>query len=119
MINCGLASILSGLTYALFPRYEIFTAGISNAITMIYKNIERRQFVDKKIELPKVMKIINNLPIYYLLMIASVSILTQLRVFHPYHVNKVVDNFIAIGSNGKHEVIIERIIGVMMGYGID
>lgn len=118
MINCGLSAVLSGLTYILFPRYEIFTAAISNAITMIYKNIERRKFIDRKIELPKVMKIINNSPIYYLIMIASLSMLTQLRVFHPYHVNKVVNNFISIGSNGKHEAIIERIIGVLMGYGV-
>lgn len=81
---------------------------------MIYKSMKK-----KKKRHVTIVTAIDNLPIYYLMMIASLSILTQLRVFHPYHVNRVVNNFISIGTNGEAKAILERIIGVVMGYEVN
>lgn len=82
---------------------------------MIFKNLIER-FKEKKNQM--IIKGIEKLPIYHLLMIFSTSFLVQLRIVHPYYVNKIVSSFITVGSNGKASLIIERMIGILMGYGV-
>lgn len=114
-INCGIASFFSGFSYFLFPRYEIFTLAITNAITMIYKNSVGK-FKEEKNQLSSIIKRIEKFPIYHLLLIFATPILVQLRITHPYFINKVVSSFVTVGSNGKDSFIFERMIGVMMGF---
>ncbi|XP_070509808.1 uncharacterized protein [Chironomus tepperi] len=117
LTNCGISSFLGGLTYAFFPRYEIFTLAISNAIATFYQALVNCYEKEKK-EMPIILKGINKLPIYYLLIILSVPTLMHNRLFFPYNVNKTVSNFLRVGSNGKDRDVIYRGISTFFGYKI-
>lgn len=84
---------------------------------MIYKNYVAK-YKEKKKELPRLMKVIEKLSIYHVLMIFATPLLVQLRIFHPYYVNKIVSGFVSVGSNGKANFMIERMVGGVMGFGV-
>ncbi|KAL7024467.1 hypothetical protein ACKWTF_013052 [Chironomus riparius] len=115
--NCGISSFIGGLTYVFFPRYEIFTLAISNAITTFFRALIN-SYEKKKKEVPKIIEAIDKLPIYYLMLIAVVPVLMHNRLFYPYDVNQTVSNFLRLGSNGKDRDIIYRGISVFLGYKI-
>jgi hypothetical protein len=116
-VNCAIASFLAGFSYAFYPRYEIFTLAITNAAVMLYKTYESTLKEQKK-EIPKVIQIINKLPLYHIIFMLPPSMLTQLRVVHPYYVNRAVKNFLSLGSNGLDEPIFLRAVSLFMGYKI-
>lgn len=111
--NCAISSFLAGLTFAFSPRYEIFTLGVTNAIALMFKMLFGSC---KNEESSKVLKIINKIPVYYLLFLATFPTLVHLRFFQPYNVNRTVDKFIRLGTNGKDQMIMYRGISTFLGF---
>jgi hypothetical protein len=70
-------------------------------------------------KLPKVLEIINKLPIHFILLVFATGMLAQLRLVHPYYVNRAVKKFLSVGSNGVADKIFYRAISLFMGYKID
>lgn len=113
-INCLIAGMLSSFGYVFYPRYIIFTMGISTAAEMLYKYINN-YYVINNLELPKLMSIINRLPISELIYIFSIGMTFQLRVIYPHLTNKFIHKMMTIGTGGKSDLVAENFAGIIMG----
>lgn len=87
---------------------------MTNAIESSY-NCFRTKFTETNQKLPTVMKIIDKIPITFLMFAACTGLNTQLRIFHPGSVNKLIHKITSVISNGKVDKVSMRVFEAMTG----
>lgn len=112
--NSLLAGLFAGIGYWFYPKYIVFTWGLTSAIEMIYKGIQK-DIAENQQDSPKIMKIINKIPILHLAIIFASGIMIQLRVLYPHLVNKFVHRLASIASAGRDQIVCESYASLMMG----
>ncbi|CAG9807768.1 unnamed protein product [Chironomus riparius] len=113
-INVFIAGLASSLGYIFYPRYIIFTMGISTLIEVIYKYLDN-YYISNNIQLPKIMTIINRLPMCELVYMFGIGMTFQLRVVYPHLTNKFIHKMMSIGSSGRSDEVARNYAGIMMG----
>jgi hypothetical protein len=113
--NCLISSLTAGASYLFYPRYIVITTTISNAIESLYK-IVSKSFEDKGKEPPKIMKIIDRVPVLLIMLTFATSMLVQLRVFYPSLMNRIVAKTLTIGTNGRADALMKNLMDLLMGF---
>lgn len=114
-MNCILSSLVSGLGYAFYPRYIVFTMAITNAIESVYKIYEKK-FRENRKSLPIIFKMINKIPVAYLMFIACTGLGIQLRIMYPTLVNKFLYKITTYATNGRGDEVGSNFIKFLMGF---
>jgi hypothetical protein len=113
--NCIIAALISGVSYLFYPQYIVSSMAITNSIESIYRLIAK-SFSEKKRELPSVMKFIDKVPLTYLMFVYCLGMCMQLRVVHPYLVNKYTYRVFTSATNGRGDAVATRLVHAMMGF---
>ncbi|XP_070505634.1 transmembrane protein 135 homolog [Chironomus tepperi] len=113
-VNVLIAGLVSSLGYIFYPRYIIFTMGITTLIEVLYKYLNN-YYISNNIKLPKIMSIINRLPICELVYMFGIGMTFQLRVVYPHLTNKFIHKMMSVGSSGRSDVVARNYAGIIMG----
>lgn len=114
-LNCWISAFISGFGYLFFPKYMIFTMGITSCIETFFCNIKNSSELENQSNLSKFVKLIDKIPISYFLFIIGTSLSVQLRIIYPSLVNKYVHRVSDIVTNGKASEKIEHFLKYIMG----
>lgn len=114
-LNCIASSLLSGVGYAFFPRYIVFTLAITTAVESIYKCYVKKTSETRK-KLPKLVQFIEKVPVIPLAFIFSLGMNMQLRILYPSLINKFMFKISSSATNGYADRVASRLVGRLMGF---
>lgn len=83
---------------------------VTNAVESIYG------YIEKKCRDNFVIKILNKIPIVYLMFVSCGSLDVQLRILYPSLVNKYTHKILSTITNGKGDRVARNLILLFMGF---
>uniref|UniRef100_A0A2M4BXR6 Uncharacterized protein n=1 Tax=Anopheles marajoara TaxID=58244 RepID=A0A2M4BXR6_9DIPT len=108
----AVAGTVAGLAYGCFPKYLLFTFPLTELVELAWLVYMRSERLPK----PRVIRWFDRcVPVAELLYTASLGLLCQLRVVHPYHVNRYWYKLMANGTWGRSDVLAQGYANVLFG----
>ncbi|XP_050101625.1 uncharacterized protein LOC126581785 [Anopheles aquasalis] len=108
----AVAGIVAGVAYGCFPNYLLFTFPLTELVELGWLVYMGCGSLPK----PSVVRWFDRcVPVAELLYTASLGLLCQLRVVHPYHVNRYWYKLMANGTWGRSDVLAQGYANVLLG----